>query len=455
MAGQKKSLGKAPNLLGNAEVKTSASLRAHAKNNDAPKSPIKSPAKSPPKLAIVDELFAKLEKVVRGRPHRLEEDIYRMRLWLTKDRALRPSGYMNQPRAFSAYTAYHLPLHLPEIFWILEQTTKRLGIKAPRSILDMGCGPGTATLSYLLWNALRGDNTIPERIQLFDQSSRALTSAKELVTTLLKTQGKHDEDWAKAAPELQTVRGNLNYPVDRKKFKQSAQWIFLSHVLNEYGNGPRHREKKFQFLCRLVREHLPQSGGLLFIVEPPLREPTMDLMWLRDRIAEDSMRKLKINQESQKDFTQNDDVEEFFGEEDEQDEFFSMPNASVLAPCPAETVHCPMALAKAGWCYAQPPRKDVRALGICPWDREIEDTVRIQWSNPGFSYLVIQAYGNGAPEEEIYGFSPGRHGIALSDESRVPSQVCRNKRVRNEGRTPYRGAYLAAADMGKTPFAPK
>ena len=79
-----------------------------------------SPKTKSPTDDVVGSLFFCLEKLVRGRPGDMVDEIHKMRDWLTRDRASRPSGYMNNPKAISAYTAYHFPLHFPELFWILE-----------------------------------------------------------------------------------------------------------------------------------------------------------------------------------------------------------------------------------------------------------------------------------------------------------------------------------------------
>lgn len=446
------------------------------------------------------ELFKQLRIITRGSPLKLVDEIQKMRDWLTTDRESRPSGYMNQPRAFSAYTAYHLPLHLTELFWILEQNFSRLGLSAPRRVLDIGAGPGTTSLSLLLWLQYR-KQTLPEQLTLFDQSSRALTTGVQLSKSLYK---RFDE---KATPLIKSVRGNLNHRKDIKQVGAGFDWILLSHVLNEFGSGPRHRHKKLEFIESLITDQLPKTGGFLMIVEPPLRECTMDLMWLRDQLSkrarttndmvieEDPENDMAFGHQNSRDASANDaddddggeDEEDFdeqdlaaraedddadessdddageeayaegddeaFAEEDEEEKV-DLIQATVIAPCPQNTVYCPMSLARAGWCYAQPPREQFRALGLTPWDYEIERALKIQWSQPGFSYLIIHAHGSKAASANPPTFHTSAHGIALTDNTRAPAMVCREKRIRKEDRAPFRGAYIdkkAAPLDGKKP----
>ena len=376
---------------------------------------------------LAENLFLELAKICRGMPRDLSIDIRKMREFLTSERASRPAGYMNNPRQFSAYAAYHFPVHLPELAWILEQTQKRFQIPLPRVILDFGSGPGTASISALMWLTGRGLKT-PETLHFFDQSSRALDAAKALAATL------------KTPTKLISNRGNLLHPVDRRRISQHGDWILLSHVLNELGNGPRHRDRKLDLLNRLMRDHASPEGAYLFIVEPPLREPTLDLMWLRDKMA------------------------------DHDTELFEIP-ASIVAPCPSTTKSCPMSRLKFGWCYSQPPREWARKEGIALWDSQLERATHTELTHPGFSYMVVKIAPRKEwnlvpraedsddeltnkdlpPSEREYPAHPPTnnppkaksHGIALSDESRVPSFVCRGTTVTREGRTPYRGAYVS------------
>jgi ribosomal protein RSM22 (predicted rRNA methylase) len=220
-----------------------------------------------------DKLFAKLEELLRGRPAHFRDEIDRMRRLLTEKRASLPSGYMNQPKLLSAYLSYHFPLHLPEIAWILEQSFHANELVKPEVVIELGSGPGTASLGAALWLEWNHKQA-PREFAFFDQSRLVLDMAQDLTRTLY--------------PESQVykVRGNLFSREDRSKLRSRADWLILSHVLNEIGNGPRYRETKLELLRKVAQDHLnfKQAGATLIVIEPPLREPTLDLMWLRDEM---------------------------------------------------------------------------------------------------------------------------------------------------------------------------
>lgn len=298
---------------------------------------------------------------------------------------------MNHPSFLSGYTAFHLPLHLPEIYWILEQNFDRLGLKAPESILDLGSGPGTLTLSALLW-AKAKKIAQPKDVYLVDLSKKALEWSSRFIASIT------DKDKTK----VHTRRANLQ---DKYALppKMKADWVFMGHILNEWGSGPRMRDRKLDFVLKILRDHV-KPGGYLFIVEPPLREPTHDLMWIRDELSSNDDEKI------------------------------------VAAPCPGGVRFCPMIRNKMGWCYAQPPRTWARELGLTPWDAEIRGTLNIRLEDPGFSYLILRAATHDAADA-AQDF-PSTHSIGITDNETTRQMACSKTGVKVTP-VPYRGAYIA------------
>ena len=328
-----------------------------------------------------ETLFATLEKLCRGRPATLKKEIYLIRDWLTKERWTRPQGYMSKAAAFSAYMAYHLPIHLPETFWILDQAFSKGGLPRIEKVLDLGAGPGTATLSLLLWLKAKELRDVKE-ITLVDQSGRALDAAETLVKTI------------SPEPKINRVRAYFD-GLDARTITGDMDFVICSHVLNEFGNGPRYRERKYEFIKKSMKAL--KSGRTAIFIEPPLREPTLDIMWIRDQIVQEN------------EFT-------------------------IKAPCPKGIVQCTMAAERLGWCYAQAPRIWTKAWGLNPWDKEIEKTFGIVLNHPGFSYLVLM---NEAPKEE--NIEP--HAIAITDPKSPDHLLCTSEGAR-QSESPYRGAYI-------------
>lgn len=330
----------------------------------------------------VTALFEKLKELTRGGPELLRAEIFGLRDWLTSVRAERPQGYMSRPKVRAAYMAYYLPLHLPEVFWILSQRDfVKDAFKKSKEIqvADFGAGPGTASLSFLLW--ARAQKFAPKfSFDLFDQSTAALESAAELIRAV--------------DPNAQV---NANRFDLRQVFSSEKTYdiALMSHVLNEWGNGPRYLEKKKMLVSGAYRAL--KDGGFLVIVEPPLREPTMDMMSLRDFIATE------------------------------------VSDLKVLQPCPRGIDFCPMKKARLGWCYAQPPREWSKHLGLTPWDKSLAWTLKKILDRPGFSYLVLQK----TSKELNYPL----HEISIADDRHRDGIRCNVKGIK-KGKALFRGEYL-------------
>jgi ribosomal protein RSM22 (predicted rRNA methylase) len=277
---------------------------------------------------------------------------------------------MNNPKHLSAYLSYYLPLHASESAWIWHQIESRQLIRRPlKSWIDVGCGPGTASLGLLA--AMK---EAPQSIQLVDLSARALKVASQLVGEL------------SPSSTIKTTTTRL----EALRPRVPADLILASHVFNEMGSGPRLRDKKLRALETLLS--LGAEDSVLIIIEPAKREPTFDLMWIRDQICEEHR---------------------------------------ILAPCPGGTRFCPMLRARAGWCYAEP-------LTSVPWPESWKNAlmkIGIQKESAPFSYLVIQKSPPPSPNKAI-------HKVALTDTSRTRGLYCTGQRLSPGSRVPHRGAWV-------------
>ena len=293
---------------------------------------------------------------------RLKPALQQLRDWMGPRRQERPEGYLNIDKYFYAYVAYYLPLHFPELYWILDQIKKKNFLASSQSVLDVGCGPGTLSLSLLVWLQEQG-LAEPEKMLLWDHSPKALQLAKEKLSTLVNDSKK-----------IITQKVKLpSFPVKDEKF----DLILMGHFLTEWGSGPRFRSKKKSFLKNLLETKLSDEGTLI-VLEPPLKEGTLDLMYLRDEFAQDY---------------------------------------SVVAPCPQSTLGCPMLKSHLGWCYAQPSREDFRKKGLAPYDTHLEKILKIKLTHPGFSYLVLTKKKFEPPHTKVF-----------VSQSRVPKDlVCNSK----------------------------
>jgi len=320
---------------------------------------------------------------------RNQKNLEQLRSWLSDDRGKRRKGYMNAEAFFKAYLFYYLPLHLTEVFWINEQFQKRMENFSTRTGVDMGCGPGTASLSMAL-SIKYAKKKDPKEVVLMDQSKRALAFAKEALQSICPN------------TKITTVKVDLRNVVEARreipKLKQGWDAVLVSHVLNEFGSGPRSRSVKEDMLEFFSRS-LAGDRTKFYVIEPPLKSQSIDLMQIGDKLLEEG--------------------------------------ASIIAPCPQSREKCPMLKDRKGWCYAQPDRNDFRALGLGQQDKAIEKGLRIQLTNPGFSYLVYLPSGMMKLE------SP--HRISVANDQAQTGLFCDGGKIVKRPRKEYfRGQWVDA-----------
>ena len=350
---------------------------------------------------LLDEASGKDASYAGGtsKASRNQKSLEQLRSWLGAERDQRRKGYMNAEAFFKAYLFYYLPLHLPEVFWINEQMNIRMENYSTRSWVDIGCGPGTASISMALSNKFQKKKD-PKEIVLMDQSKRALQFAREVLHVI--------------CPEtkIKTFRVDLRNVVDVRRTLKSAgnKWdaVLISHVLNEFGNGPRLRDTKLELL-ELFGRTLCHERTKVYVIEPPLKSPTMDLMHLGDDLLEGG--------------------------------------ATILGPCPRNRRICPMLKDKKGWCYAQPERSEFRQLGLTPKDKRIEKALKIQLTHPGFSYLVYEPGGS----HEL----TTQHRLSVANEQSKTALFCDGDKIVKRPRKEYfRGQWVdvKASDDSNSKF---
>ncbi len=190
----------------------------------------------------------------------------------TEERAALPRGYLNQPPLRAGYLLYFLPINFAKTFWVLTQIPPSFWKRKNFRILDLGAGPGSASLAFLTCLETKSPATKVE-VHLVDQNKKILQDARSLM-----------ENLRKELPGLGEVK-IFTQESDLKRFRFSGNYdlIFLSHVLNEFsGMGAIERAA---WLYPEISQHLHPSG-ICAITEPALKSPTRELMALRDHLVE-------------------------------------------------------------------------------------------------------------------------------------------------------------------------
>jgi SAM-dependent methyltransferase len=190
-------------------------------------------------------------------PHELKEvasGVRQLSQGLTRERQLAGAKYMDDPKLLGAYLLFYWPVSYAQAREVLGE------IPRPRSVLDLGSGPGP--LAFAALDAGASEATCADR------SKAALNLARELATEAEEALGFREWDLQKMAK-----------PPDGQ-----FDLIAMGHVVNElFGQGSAAIEKR----AALVELCLAQvkKGGTALVIEPALRETSRALLQVRDKLV--------------------------------------------------------------------------------------------------------------------------------------------------------------------------
>lgn len=173
---------------------------------------------------------------------------------LTGPRALAGSRYMDDPGLLGAYLLFYWPISYAQARHALRALTSR-----PRSVLDLGSGPGPMAFAALDGGA--------REVTVADRSEPALELARQIA--IRRGESISIRVW-KAA----------NQPIPEGRFAL----VTMSHLLNELWKGQPDALQRRAGLIERAIERL-EPGGRALVLEPALRETSRDMLGVRDLIA--------------------------------------------------------------------------------------------------------------------------------------------------------------------------
>ena len=191
--------------------------------------------------------------------------------------------YFQHPKYRCGYLLYFLPLqaakfltllHLhPQAFEALLKHGKKEGVLR---IVDLGCGPGTASISILLAlleAKIPASEIPPIELHWFDTNSDIMHDGKALVEAL--------------ADQFSRLRGKVSVKVNLvpwwkalPKIPERSGLVIMGHVLNEATIPHQMSDPFWEPLLQNL------SGAGLLIAEPAAKRSSQSLSHLRDQILE-------------------------------------------------------------------------------------------------------------------------------------------------------------------------
>jgi len=168
---------------------------------------------------------------------------------------------MDEPLLLGAYLLFYWPISYAQAREVLGE----LGVR-PRTVLDLGSGPGPLAFAALDAGA--------SEVTAADRSKRALALARELAVEAGEALSTREWDFKSGLDRL--------LPGGPRGDRFDA--IGLGHALNElFARDERALERR----TALVEDALARvkPGGSVVIIEPALRETSRDLLEVRDQIV--------------------------------------------------------------------------------------------------------------------------------------------------------------------------
>ena len=195
----------------------------------------------------------------------------------TSERGKRAQNYFNLKEYRSAYLLYFFLTNYAKIKHCLQQMHDlgELPAEGSFSILDLGAGPGTASIACAHFFSQHLPK-VKLDIVAFEQNKGIAQDASALFLQL--TEKKH-------VLKVFTERA-LPTQIDRLLKRKQFQLIIAANVLNEFSSVQQQYDLA-HFLCE---KYLAPNASLL-LVDPALQKSTRELMQLRDlllNVAEDS-----------------------------------------------------------------------------------------------------------------------------------------------------------------------
>lgn len=299
---------------------------------------------------VSSDLIDAIASVGGGRtqePVSLAADVAELWKLFTKERSKLGQNYLDQLHLCAAYLQYYVPVNAARVHAVLRELpptcTESSG--QPFRVLDVGAGPGTASLAVLDWIC---HSDVPHRslsVTAIDHSRRALDLAAALWKSASSRRIGSD---ARFITEVVNLERTSEVQRWREKTEAPFNLIVIANSLNEWFLGDRDPVGRRVKIVAQIIDALASDGSLV-IVEPALRESTRALHALRDRLVEKKL-------------------------------------CTIYSPCLHEKP-CPALVHPEDWCHEE------RAWAIPQHIRELDQYLGFIKDAVKFSYLVLRKDG--------------------------------------------------------------
>ncbi len=226
-----------------------------------------------------EPLSGKALKALAGKVKELSD-------YFIKKQEERPALYLKDRGLMAAYLAYFVPSNLLKVFRPLNELARHpriaLADDGKVSILDLGCGPGTASLGLLAYFSLFTPRADLENLEItaVDRVEENLSEVARLIYGFSKAWPGGNGP-AVTCNKMKADIASFAGKGDGRRYR----YILLSNALVEMMEGDDSPEEGAVFLETVAEKFLEADGSLL-VIEPALRETARPLHQIRDVIID-------------------------------------------------------------------------------------------------------------------------------------------------------------------------
>ncbi|MBB5218946.1 methyltransferase domain-containing protein [Treponema rectale] len=209
---------------------------------------------------------------------RVSGALLRLQRGLTGDRKLAGAGYMQENDLLGAYLLYYWPVTFLQVHHAFETAvlSNEISFENEVSVLDLGCGPGPAGISFC--NELKKQGVKKIHVTLADYSSKAVSLAKKLYESAFP-----ETDVCEVIVDIEKKYNSIETVFNKK---QGFDAIIISHALNELWKTQEDACQKRQIFILNIKKIL-KNDGILFLMEPALLKTSRSLIELRNSLIKE------------------------------------------------------------------------------------------------------------------------------------------------------------------------
>jgi ribosomal protein RSM22 (predicted rRNA methylase) len=204
----------------------------------------------------------------------LAAEVVRLSRLLTKERANIPSAYLKDEGLRKAYLSYYLPSNLSKIHLPLKELSfhqENMLSKEHLRILDIGSGPGSATLGALKFLSRLEKKPVLE-FTVADHVAENLKDTTALFASYLER------------CHINASLHSMKTSVEKLDPLLTGHYdlIILSNVLNELFRNDEERIVRRIDILNEINDHFLAHDGSCIIVEPALHDTSREMLLVRD-----------------------------------------------------------------------------------------------------------------------------------------------------------------------------